>query len=464
MQEIVKRRFVAILFLGMIGAAGPSSAAVDAARLEWFKDQKLALMMHFGLYSLPGIIESWPLVDKDAHWSRVEIERDVATNGFKQAYFDLNRSFNPIRFRPDEWADEAVRGGFKYVIFTTKHHDGFCLYDTKYTDYKTTDASCPFSTNPNADIVRAYFDACRRRGLGIGAYFSKADWHHEDYWENRGVGHVTDRGVTYDTKARPEKWNRFKDFFRNQILELVNGYGPLDIVWLDGGWMPKGSNMDLDVEGVIAEARKITPGLIAVDRYGKNACEDVTTPEQFVPGAASTNAWESCVTMAANWGYHYDDFYKSPRELIHMLVDVVAKGGNLALNVGPMPDGRLPRPAVERMREMGAWLKTFGSAIYATRPLAPCRKGKWQWGYTRGKDGTRYAIVLWREGTVENGTFFLPDDALLRGLKAVRHLGTGERASVRRIDNPINRNFGYAFELPEGFRRNPYADAFVMEF
>ncbi|MBQ0032267.1 MAG: alpha-L-fucosidase, partial [bacterium] len=305
-------------------------AALDAARIEWFKDQKLALMMHFGLYSETGIIESWPLSDKDAHWARVEIERDVATNGFKEAYFAMNRSFNPVRFRPDEWAEEAVRGGFKYVIFTTKHHDGFCLYDTKYTDYKVTDASCPFSTNPNADIVKAYFNACRKRGLGIGAYFSKADWHHEDFWENRGIGHVTDRGVTYDTKANPEKWNRFKAFFRKQLLELVNGYGPLDIVWLDGGWMPKGSNMDLDVESVIAEARKTTPGLIAVDRYGQNSCEDVTTPEQFVPGAVSSNAWESCVTMAANWGYHYDDFYKSPRELIHMLVDVVAKGGNLA--------------------------------------------------------------------------------------------------------------------------------------
>ena len=450
----------------MIGCAvslvcGTACAGVSSERLEWFKDQKLALMMHFGLYSQPGIVESWPLVDKDAHWARIEVERDVATNGFKEAYFALNRSFNPVRFRPDEWADEAVRGGFKYVIFTTKHHDGFCLYDTRYTDYKTTDPSCPFSTNPNADIVKAYFDACRKRGLGIGAYFSKADWHHEDFWENRGIGYVTDRGVTYDTKANPEKWNRFKAFFRNQLLELVRGYGPLDIVWLDGGWMPKGSNMDLDIESVIAEARKTTPGLIAVDRYGENSCEDVTTPEQFVPGAVSSNAWESCVTMAANWGYHYDDFYKSPRELIHMLVDVVAKGGNLALNVGPMPDGRLPRPAIERMREMGAWLKAFGTTIYGTRPLAPCRKGKW--AFTQGKDGSRYAIVLWDEGAVRNGTIFIPDDEMLKGLKFVRHVGTGARVAVRRIDNPINKNFGFAFDMPESFVRNEYADAFAVE-
>lgn len=436
--------------------------SVDPSRIEWFKDQKLALMMHFGLYSQLGIIESWPLVDKDAHWSRVEIERDVATNGFKEAYFDLNRSFNPVRFRPDEWADEAERGGFKYIIFTTKHHDGFCLYDTKYTEYKTTAATCPFSTNPHADIVKAYFDACRKRGLGIGAYFSKADWHHEDFWENRGIGRITDRGVTYNTMAQPEKWNRFKMFFRNQLLELVTGYGPLDIVWLDGGWMPKGGDMDLDVESVIAEARKTTPGLIAVDRYGQNSCEDVTTPEQFVPGTAVSNAWESCVTMAANWGYHYDDFYKSPRELIHLLVDVVAKGGNLALNVGPMPDGRLPKPAVERMHAMGAWLNVNGNVIYRTRPHAPCRKGKW--AFTQSKDGTRYAIVLWREDEVRNGTIFIPDDEELKGLTAVRHIGTDILVPVRYIDNPINKNFGFAFDMPETFVRNEYADAFVLEF
>ena len=434
---------------------------LDPARIEWFKDQKLALMMHFGLYSEVGIIESWPLSDADAYWSRIEVERDVATNGFKEAYFALNRSFNPVRFRPDEWADEAVRGGFKYVIFTTKHHDGFCLYDTKYTDYKVTDKACPYSANPNADIVNAYFNACRKRGLGIGAYFSKADWHHDDFWENRGVGHFTNRGVTYDVMTRPEKWNRFKDYFRSQVLELIENYGPLDILWLDGDWMQSNGKMDLGVKDVIAEARKINPGLIAVDRHDSGSCEDVKTPEQFVPGKADQQAWESCITMAANWGYHYDDAYKSPRELIHTLIDVVAKGGNLALNVGPMPDGRLPRPAVERMREMGAWLNKFGKAIYASRPLAPYRKG--DWAFTKGKDGARYAIRLWGENTSAS-TLFIPQDDELRGVVAVRCLGTGSVCPVRRIDNPALGEYGMAFDLPDGFMRNAYADAFELVF
>jgi len=451
--------FAMAVSLSLSGLASEKEG-LPPERIEWFKDQKLALMMHFGLYSQAGIVESWPLSDADAYWSRTDIERDVATNGFKDAYYGLNRSFNPVRFRPDAWAEEAANDGFKYVIFTTKHHDGFCLYDSKYTEYKTTNKDCPYSTNPNADIVRAYFNACRKQGLGIGAYFSKPDWHHDDFWENAGIGHRTDRNVTYDTAKQPEKWNRFKDYFHNQVMELVRGYGPLDILWLDGSWMPKGGNMDLDVARTIAEARKVTPGLIAVNRGGGSDCEDVKTPEQFVPGETDTKAWESCVTMAANWGYHYDDVYKSPQELIHMLIDVVAKGGNLALNVGPMPDGRLPRPAVERMRAMGAWLKKFGKAIYATRPMSPYRKG--DWAFTQSKSGERFAIRLWNTDA-QPSTLFIPEDEALKEVVAVRSMITGESFPVRFFDNKALGERGYAFDLPTHYPRDVYADVFTLD-
>lgn len=451
---------LAVFSVGGLLAASPSvsSNGAVAAKLEWFKDQKLALMLHFGLYSQVGIVESWALSDADSYWARRDIEPEIATNGFKEAYYALSRSFNPVRFRPDQWTGEAERNGFRYVIFTTKHHDGFCLYDSKYTDYKVTDPSCPFSANPRADMVRHLFDECRKRGLGISAYFSKPDWHHDDFWENAGIGRFTARGITYDSAAKPEKWKRFKRFFRDQVLELVKDYGPLDILWLDGVWLK--NRYSLDVPSVVAEARAVTPDLIVVDRNG-DECEDVKTPEQYVPGEVSAEPWESCVTMSASWGYHYDDVYKSPRQLLHMLIDVVAKGGNLALNVGPSPDGRLPRPAVERMREMGSWLRQHGKAIYATRPAAPYRIGNW--AFTRDKDGVRYAIYLRQEGEGALA-LFMKNDPSLKNVTGFRHLASGADCHVRRLDNPALRpkEKGYEIELPSVTEPDRYAEVFVV--
>ena len=160
----------------------PTDPAV-LQQLEWFRDQKLALMMHFGLYCQPGMVASWALSDKDSDWSRHQVNwTDGET--FKKQYFGLNRSFYPVRFQPEEWAQMAEDCGFRYLLLTTKHHDGFCLWDTKYTDYKTTAEDCPFHEHKNADIVKSMFDAFRAKGIGIGAYFSKADWHCPDYWND----------------------------------------------------------------------------------------------------------------------------------------------------------------------------------------------------------------------------------------------------------------------------------------
>jgi len=437
----------------------PSSPLVRE-RLEWFRDQKLCLMMHFGLYSEMGITESWPLVTKDAFWARSDIEWERDDTAFKQQYYALNRSFNPLRFNAPSIAKKARDCGFRYVAFTAKHHDGFCLYDTKFTDYKTTDPSCPYSTNPNADIVKALFDACRAEGLGISCYFSKADFHHEDYWEGRGIGRYTDRWPTYDVRKNPEKWSRFREFTKNQILELIDGYGPIDMLWLDGAWFFENNcGCDLKMREIAAAARKLKPDLIVVDRGSGDDCMNIKTPEQCVPAKPLPYPWETCMTMADGWGYHYDDVYKSPRTLIHLLVDVVAKGGNLALNVGPMPDGRLPRPAVERMEAMGAWLKKNGEAIYATRAVAPYALGKWR--FTRGKDGKTYAIRLW--GEAEN-----PCVSLLLNLapdqgepKRIVHLATGREMPFAKTVGDYER--GVTLALTSDFMRDTYADAFEVQ-
>lgn len=421
-------------------------------RLEWFKDQKLALMMHFGMYSQMGIVESWALSDADAHWSRFQLDWVSDAEAFKRQYWDLWKSFNPTRLQPRKWAKLAKDNGFRYLIFTTKHHDGFCLFDTKYTDFKVTNPACPFASDPRADIVRNVFDAFRAEGLGIAAYFSKPDWHNEDFWEDHGLGRTVSRMPTYDVKANPGKWARFRDYTKNQILELVRDYGPLDAIWLDGGQVQRRTGLDIGIEDIIAEARKFKPDLISVDRTAGGPCENVITPEQTVPPAPLAVPWESCITMGTGFSYRYDDEYKSPRELVHLLLDVVAKGGNLALNVAPGPDGRLPEPAIERMEALGAWLKVNGDGIYGTRPTPPYASG--QWRFTE-KSGTVYAFHLWKPGRRSDNGLTIPAAEPEKVTKVV-HLATG-----RELDFTLTNN-GLELRLPELERHDPHAEGFKL--
>ncbi|MBO7683423.1 MAG: alpha-L-fucosidase [Kiritimatiellae bacterium] len=423
-------------------------------RLEWFKDQKLALMMHWGLCSTIGIKESWCLVDKAAKRARREVTWTGDADEFKRQYYGLARSFNPVRFEPEKWAKTAKDCGFKYVLFTTKHHDGFCLYDSKYTDFKVTSPECPFSTDRRADIVRHVFNAFRAEGLGIAAYFSKSDWHNEDFWEDHGIGRYTTAFPTYDVKKNPAKWAKFREFAKNQILEIVRGYGPIDIIWLDGGQVQRRAGLDIRIEEIIAEARKTNPALISVDRTAGGPCENVITPEQTVPKQPIAVPWESCVTIGKWWGYHFDDEYKSVREIVHMLVDVVAKGGNLALNVGPQPDGRLPHQALERMAALGAWLKANGEAIYETRPLAPYRTGGWAFTRNR-KTGREFAIRLWNDGEKRGGRQVVP----VRNpseVKSVTHLASGRAVPFERTEG------GLALDLPDDLPLDDNADVFAL--
>ena len=421
-------------------------------RLEWFKDQKLALMMHFGIYSTIGLKESWPLSDADAKWSRSEVDWTKDPDEFKRQYIGLAKAFNPVRFDPAKWAKAAKEDGFRYVIFTTKHHDGFCLYDSKYSNFKVTSPECPFSKDKRADIVKGVFDAYRAEGLGIAAYFSKPDWHNEDYWEGFGIGRTVNRRPTYDVKKNPEKWARFREYTKNQIVEIVRDYGKVDVIWLDGGQVQRRTGLDINIEDIIAEARKYNPALISADRTAGGACENVITPEQSIPKEPIAVPWESCITIGRWWGYHFEDEYKPVRKIVHMLIDVVAKGGNLALNVWPQPDGRLPHQALERMAALGAWLKVNGEAIYETRPLPPFRKG--DWAFTRNRrTGAEYAIRLWKEGEAQSGRQAIP------GVEAAKvvHLGSGCEAQCEKSGD------GVAFDLPADFKADANADVFRIE-
>lgn len=422
-------------------------------KLEWFQDQKLALMMHFGIYSELGICESWPLSDGDAEWSRKDIDWETDGKAFRTQYEGLKKSFNPVRFQPEKWADMAMRNGFKYLIFTTKHHDGFCLFDTKYTDYKVTSPDCPFHTHPHADIVKAVFNAFREKGLGIAAYFSKPDWHCPWYWaEGMEKPVAYDRNPTYDPREHPELWEKFVRFTHNQMMELVQDYGPLDILWLDGGQVGPQNGQDIRLTEFMTEARKICPGLLSADRTIGGPNENYITPEQSIPASPIRVPWESCVTVGTAFSYRYDEEYKTSRQLVHLLIDVVCRGGNLALNIAPQPDGRLPAPAVRAVDGLGAWLHDCGEAIYGARLSDPNEQGIT--AFTR-KGEVHYALIRLPEGQKLENTLLIPwknktEKLTLLGLDAPLHFQQTEQ--------------GLLVHLPEILRgHNPIAPVFRME-
>ena len=362
-------------------------------RLEWFQDQKLGFMMHWGPYSQIGMVESWALSDKDADWSRHDVDWTDDGEEFKREYFDLNKTFNPIRFQPDVWADLAAESGFKYLIFTTKHHDGFCMWDTHTTDYRVTGKDCPFHAHKYADITREVFDAFRARGMAISAYFSKADWHTPTYWApGMERGREMWRGPSYDPDKYPWLWNNFVKFTHDQIEELMTRYGRIDVLWLDAGWVGS-KKQDIRLGEIVSKVREKQPWLLTADRTMGGPYENFVTPEQTVPSRPLNVPWESCITMGTSFSFRYEDEYKSARELVHLLLEIVAKGGNLALNVGPQPDGRLPVGAIKSMKELGAWMKVNGEGIYGTRVCAPYVKDSV--AFTR-KGDTVYAFRMYK--------------------------------------------------------------------
>jgi alpha-L-fucosidase len=292
----------------------------------------------------------------------------------------------------------------RYLVFTTKHHDGFSMFDTKETDFKIS--AGPFKRNPKADVAKYVFDAFRKENFMIGAYFSKPDWHSEYYWWPKYA--TADRNNNYDIRKYPWRWKRFKAFTFNQISELMHQYGSIDILWLDGGWVrpletvneevlswgaaiPQWSQ-DIDMPRIAAMARTAQPGLLMVDRTVHGPYENYQTPEQKVPPTQLDHPWESCMTLANNWGYVPNDPYKSPTKVIHTLIEVVAKGGSLLLGVGPRPDGTLPKEAVQRLREIGKWMQKNGDAIYNTRITKNYQDGN-IWFTHNPKTGMRYAMV-----------------------------------------------------------------------
>jgi alpha-L-fucosidase len=468
---------LALLLAGTATAQRPKPEYVPVTdplvqqKLAAWQDLKLGLLMHWGTYSQWGIVESWSLCAEDEGWCRSPQRDSIGDyTAYKKAYEALQTTFNPVRFDPERWARAAKDAGMKYVVFTTKHHDGFSMFDTHQTDYRITSPKTPFSRSPNADVTKGIFDAFRAQGFMIGAYFSKPDWHSPDYWWPYFA--TPDRNPNYDIRKYPDRWARFVAFTHAQIDELMSNYGKVDILWLDGGWVQKLTDaevkeeidkpdykfmhvqsQDIDMPRLVAEARAKQPGLIVVDRAVPGPYQNYLTPEARVPKEPLPYPWEVPMPMANSWSFVTHDKYKSATVLVQMLVDVVAKGGNLLLNIGPGPDGTWDDAAYDRLTALGAWMKVNSGAIYGTHAIAPYVEGKFR--FTQGKDGATNAIYLPAEGEAA-----LPAEITIASLAPAKGavvvlLGSNKKLTWRRVGS------GFTVRIPAGTPA-PNAHAWVF--
>jgi alpha-L-fucosidase len=393
----------------------PKEADVQANLTAW-QDLKFGLFMHWGTYSVWGIVESWSLCPEDRDFTQRPGPNGKSWFGYKQEYENLQTQFNPVKFNPDKWAQAAKDGGMKYVVFTAKHHDGFCMYDTKYTDYKVTSTKTPYSSNLKSNVVKEVFNSFRKKDFMVGAYFSKPDWHSEDYWWSYFP--PKDRNESYDRTKYPERWKRFTDYTYNQVEELMTGYGKVDILWFDGDWAK------MDMSSIVGMSRKNQPGIIIVDRNGKPQYMNYLTPEQQIPDHFIPHPWETCMTMGTMWSYIEKEEYKPTRKLVQILVDIVAKNGNLLLDIGPGPDGEWHQEVYDRLKEIGAWIKVNGESVYSTRPVAPYRKDKWAF---TGKGIALYATYLPDDREQElTATMNLPNFSAIKKSATITLLGTSK--------------------------------------
>lgn len=358
-------------------------------RLHQWQDMKFGVLIHWGLYAVPGIVESWSICDEN--W----ITRDTTMTyqQYKDWYWGFAEQFNPTKFNPIQWAEAAEDAGMKYVIFTTKHHDGFCMYDSQETDFTITRYA--FATHPQSDVLKYVFDAFRAKGLMAGAYFSKPDWHSQYYWWD--VYPTKGRNVNYPISKYTWRWQQFKDFTFRQIEEVLSRYGKVDILWLDGGWVCPENHQDIDMDRIARMARQRQPGLIMVDRTIHGPYENYQTPERTIPDTQLDYPWESCIPLSDDWGYVRKPRWKTPEQVISTLVEIVAKGGNLVLGIGPTPEGLFQPEVTQRLRDIGQWMRDNGKAIYHTMTTPHYHDGD-VW-FTASKDGKKlYAVYVHETG------------------------------------------------------------------
>jgi len=328
-------------------AAPPHSP--DDERMAWWREARFGMFIHWGLYAIPGGEWNGQRYDKISEWIMYNAHIPVAK------YEALAPQFNPAKFDARAWAKLAKAAGMQYVVFTTKHHDGFAMFDSQVSDYDIVDAT-PFGR----DVLREIVDAFRAEGLKIGFYYSQAqDWHHPGgtYWNIEEGGSHWDSSLQRVSLAQYMQQKAIP-----QVRELLTNYGKVDIFWWD---TPRGMTEAAakELQALLA----LQPGIISNNRLYEPWPGDFGTPEQRVPPIGLDYDWETCMTMNTSWGFkHWDENWKSPQQLIRYLVDAASKGGNYLLNVGPTPAGEIPAASIERLQAVGQWMQVNGESIYGS--------------------------------------------------------------------------------------------------
>lgn len=352
----------------------PSAGNLEAR--QTFQDNKFGIFIHFGLYSMLA----------DGEWVMTNKNLD------HQEYAKLAGAFYPANFNAAEWVSAIKGAGANYICFTTRHHDGFSLFDSQYTEYTVTKAT-PFAR----DLVKELADECHRQGIGLHFYYSLLDWSREDYYPLGRTGNGTGRTTHGD-------WKTYDRFMKNQLTELLTHYGKVGAIWFDGEWdQDQHPDFDWGLPAIYRHIHQLQPDCLIGNNHHHTpaAGEDIQIFERDLPGenkaglsgqAVSALPLETCETMNGMWGYKItDQDYKSTRTLIHYLVKAAGRNANLLLNIGPQPDGALPAASLEGLKEMGDWLRVYGETIYGTRGGAVTPRN---WGVTTEKGNKMYVHIL----------------------------------------------------------------------